>query len=111
MRAVPGRPVPGCHQHAALCPQVNELPFPFERHQQFEQSIRTPLGSTWNTQRAFQKLTAPRVITRAGHIIQPISAEDVPNVATAAGTGAKPGLEVVPKEPRQPFHHPHKQAR
>ncbi|XP_064015320.1 U3 small nucleolar RNA-associated protein 14 homolog A [Pogoniulus pusillus] len=99
--------------HAAAH-QVNELPFPFERHQQFEQSIRTPLGSTWNTQRAFQKLTAPRVITRAGHIIQPISAEDVPNVATAAGTGAKPGLEVVPKEPkqpRQPSHPPHKRAR
>ncbi|KFO77207.1 U3 small nucleolar RNA-associated protein 14 A, partial [Cuculus canorus] len=62
--------------HAAAH-QVNELPFPFEKHQQFEQSIRMPLGSTWNTQRAFQKLTTPRVVTRAGHIIQPISAEDV----------------------------------
>ncbi|NXD96519.1 UT14A protein, partial [Chaetorhynchus papuensis] len=66
--------------HAAAH-QVSELPFPFERHQQFEQSIRTPVGPTWNTQRAFQKLTAPRVITRAGHIIQPISAEDVPDTA------------------------------
>ncbi|KFW05711.1 U3 small nucleolar RNA-associated protein 14 A, partial [Fulmarus glacialis] len=62
--------------HAAAH-QVSELPFPFERHQQFEQSIRTPVGPTWNTQRAFQKLTAPRIITRAGHIIQPISAEDI----------------------------------
>ncbi|NXP01710.1 UT14A protein, partial [Certhia brachydactyla] len=66
--------------HAAAH-QVSELPFPFEQHQQFEQSIRTPIGPTWNTQRAFQKLTAPRVITRTGHIIQPISAEDVPNTA------------------------------
>ncbi|NXO62025.1 UT14A protein, partial [Phainopepla nitens] len=66
--------------HAAAH-QVSELPFPFERHQQFEQSMRTPLGPTWNTQRAFQKLTTPRVITRSGHIIQPISAEDVPNTA------------------------------
>ncbi|NXH40996.1 UT14A protein, partial [Dicaeum eximium] len=66
--------------HAAAH-QVSELPFPFERHQQFEQSMRTPVGPTWNTQRAFQKLTAPRVITRSGHIIQPISAEDVPNKA------------------------------
>ncbi|NXQ57304.1 UT14A protein, partial [Anthoscopus minutus] len=62
--------------HAAAH-QVSELPFPFEQHQQFEQSIRTPVGPTWNTQRAFQKLTAPRVITRIGHIIQPISAEDI----------------------------------
>ncbi|XP_068007981.1 U3 small nucleolar RNA-associated protein 14 homolog A [Melanerpes formicivorus] len=90
--------------HAAAH-QVSELPFPFERHQQFEQSIRTPLGSTWNTQRAFQKLTAPRVITRAGHIIQPISAEDLPSTPTTAGTGAKPGLEAVPREPQQPFNH------
>ncbi|NWS50177.1 UT14A protein, partial [Probosciger aterrimus] len=65
----------------AAAHQVSELPFPFERHQQFEQSIRMPVGATWNTQRAFQKLTAPRVITRSGHIIQPISAEDVPAAA------------------------------
>uniref|UniRef100_A0A8C0ARY4 UT14A protein n=1 Tax=Buteo japonicus TaxID=224669 RepID=A0A8C0ARY4_9AVES len=91
--------------------QVSELPFPFERHQQFEQSIRTPVGPTWNTQRAFQKLTAPRVITRAGHIIQPISAEDVPDVATAAGSGAKPALEIAPKQQEQPFRRPRKRAR
>ncbi|XP_050166767.1 U3 small nucleolar RNA-associated protein 14 homolog A isoform X2 [Myiozetetes cayanensis] len=80
--------------HAAAH-QVSELPFPFERHQQFEQSIRTPVGTTWNTQRAFQKLTAPRVVTRAGHIIQPISAEDVP--ATAPGSGAGPEGEAQPR--------------
>ncbi|XP_074910648.1 U3 small nucleolar RNA-associated protein 14 homolog A [Buteo buteo] len=91
--------------------QVSELPFPFERHQQFEQSIRTPVGPTWNTQRAFQKLTAPRVITRVGHIIQPISAEDVPDVATAAGSGAKPALEIAPKQQEQPFRRPRKRAR
>ncbi|NXB55112.1 UT14A protein, partial [Struthidea cinerea] len=65
----------------AAAHQVSELPFPFEQHQQFEQSLRTPVGPTWNTQRAFQKLTAPRIVTRAGHIIQPISAEDVPDTA------------------------------
>ncbi|XP_057253960.1 U3 small nucleolar RNA-associated protein 14 homolog A [Pezoporus wallicus] len=79
----------------AAAHQVSELPFPFERHQQFEQSIRTPVGATWNTQRAFQKLTAPRVITRSGHIIQPISAEDVP-------AAARPSLELVPELRVQP---------
>ncbi|KAM8987538.1 U3 small nucleolar RNA-associated protein 14 homolog A isoform 2-T2 [Ara ararauna] len=74
----------------AAAHQVGDLPFPFERHQQFEQSIRTPVGATWNTQRAFQKLTAPRVITRSGHIIQPISAEDVP-------AAARPALELAPE--------------
>uniref|UniRef100_A0A8C0VDD9 UTP14A small subunit processome component n=1 Tax=Cyanistes caeruleus TaxID=156563 RepID=A0A8C0VDD9_CYACU len=80
--------------HAAAH-QVSELPFPFERHQQFERSMRTPVGPTWNTQRAFQKLTAPRVITRTGHIIQPISAEDVPD--TAPGSASQ-GLLVHPTQ-------------
>uniref|UniRef100_A0A8B9GCG4 U3 small nucleolar RNA-associated protein 14 A n=1 Tax=Amazona collaria TaxID=241587 RepID=A0A8B9GCG4_9PSIT len=79
----------------AAAHQVSELPFPFERHQQFEQSIRTPVGATWNTQRAFQKLTAPRVITRSGHIIPPISAEDVP-------AAARPALELAPEPRVQP---------
>ncbi|NWV24897.1 UT14A protein, partial [Origma solitaria] len=85
--------------HAAAH-QVSELPFPFERHQQFEQSMRTPVGSTWNTQRAFQKLTAPRVVTRAGHIIQPISAEDVPDMAPSSG--AKPRGEAMPRRKAVP---------
>ncbi|KAM6124794.1 U3 small nucleolar RNA-associated protein 14 homolog A [Phoenicopterus ruber ruber] len=91
--------------------QVSELPFPFERHQQFEQSIRMPVGHTWNTQRAFQKLTAPRVITRAGHIIQPISAEDVANTAAAAGSGAEPALEIAPRRQERPFPRPRRRAR
>ncbi|NWI85697.1 UT14A protein, partial [Pitta sordida] len=94
--------------HAAAH-QVSELPFPFERHQQFEQSMRTPVGPTWNTQRAFQKLTAPRVVTRAGHIIQPISAEDVPD--TAPGGGARLGAEAVPGEEAQPRRRPRRRAR
>ncbi|NXC90858.1 UT14A protein, partial [Cercotrichas coryphoeus] len=85
--------------HAAAH-QVSELPFPFERPQQFEQSMRTPVGPTWNTQRAFQKLTAPRVITRSGHIIQPISAEDVPD--TAPGSGARLGGEAMPGRKAEP---------
>uniref|UniRef100_A0A8C8S378 U3 small nucleolar RNA-associated protein 14 homolog A n=1 Tax=Pelusios castaneus TaxID=367368 RepID=A0A8C8S378_9SAUR len=56
--------------------QVNELPFPFDHCQQFERSVRAPVGPTWNTQRGFQKLTAPRILTQPGHIIQPISAEE-----------------------------------
>ncbi|NWY25133.1 UT14A protein, partial [Pheucticus melanocephalus] len=85
--------------HAAAH-QVSELPFPFERHQQFEQAMRTPVGPTWNTQRAFQKLTAPRVITRTGHIIQPISAEDVPD--TAPGSEARLGGEAMPRRKAVP---------
>lgn len=96
--------------HAAAH-QVSELPFPFEKHQQFERCIRTPVGSTWNTQRAFQKLTTPRVVTRAGHIIQPLSAEDVPSMATTADSGTKLALETPPEQHKQFSRHPRKRAR
>ncbi|XP_011844133.1 PREDICTED: U3 small nucleolar RNA-associated protein 14 homolog C isoform X2 [Mandrillus leucophaeus] len=62
--------------HAAAH-QVQVLPYPFTHHRQFERTIQTPVGSTWNTQRAFQKLTTPKVVTKPGHIIKPIKAEDV----------------------------------
>uniref|UniRef100_A0A8D0G862 U3 small nucleolar RNA-associated protein 14 homolog A n=1 Tax=Sphenodon punctatus TaxID=8508 RepID=A0A8D0G862_SPHPU len=60
----------------AIAHQVNTLPLPFSSRQQFERSIQAPLGPTWNTQRAFQRLSAPHILTQPGHIIQPISAED-----------------------------------
>ncbi|XP_074144676.1 sodium/hydrogen exchanger 8 isoform X1 [Sminthopsis crassicaudata] len=62
--------------HAAAH-QVNVLPFPFTHLNEFEQTIKTPVGTTWNTQRAFQKLTAPQVVTKLGHIIEPIKENDV----------------------------------
>ncbi|XP_063794444.1 U3 small nucleolar RNA-associated protein 14 homolog A [Pseudophryne corroboree] len=60
----------------AAAHQVNDLPFPFNSRHHFESSIRAPVGNTWNTERSVQKLTAPRVITKRGHIIEPIT-EDV----------------------------------
>lgn len=57
--------------------QVNSLPFPFENHTQFESTIRTPLGRTWNTERTVKKITKPRVVTRLGAIIPPIAREEL----------------------------------
>ncbi|XP_054992527.1 centrosomal protein CEP57L1 isoform X2 [Sorex araneus] len=57
--------------------QVQMLPHPFTHYQQFERTIQTPIGSTWNTPRAFQKLIIPKVVTKLGHVIKPIKAEDV----------------------------------
>uniref|UniRef100_A0A6J0UI71 U3 small nucleolar RNA-associated protein 14 homolog A n=1 Tax=Pogona vitticeps TaxID=103695 RepID=A0A6J0UI71_9SAUR len=82
----------------AAAHQVNHLPFPFENTQQFERSLHAPVGSTWNTRRAFQKLTAPSIITHPGHIIRPISAEDAnlpPKVDQRNDTGEKPDLELT----------------
>ncbi|KAL6039746.1 hypothetical protein STEG23_009692 [Scotinomys teguina] len=62
--------------HAAAH-QVRAVPHPFTHHQQFERTIQNPVGCTWNTQRAFQKLTVPKVSTKLGHIIKPLKAENV----------------------------------
>lgn len=61
----------------AAAHQVHAIPHPFTHHQQFERTIQNPIGYTWNTQRAFQKLTVPKVGTKLGHIIKPLKAENV----------------------------------
>uniref|UniRef100_A0A8B9WX49 U3 small nucleolar RNA-associated protein 14 homolog A n=1 Tax=Bos mutus grunniens TaxID=30521 RepID=A0A8B9WX49_BOSMU len=80
--------------HAAAH-QVQVLPHPFTHHQQFERTIQTP-GSTWNTQRAFQKLTMPKVVTKPGHIIKPIKAEDV-----GYRSSSRSDLSVIQRNPKR----------
>ncbi|KAJ8276452.1 hypothetical protein COCON_G00082040 [Conger conger] len=72
--------------------QVSQLPFPFESPEQFESCIRTPIGNTWNTQRTVQKLTAPKVITQMGAIIEPITKEDFMKGKTLATTRKQPDI-------------------
>ncbi|XP_051009969.1 U3 small nucleolar RNA-associated protein 14 homolog B-like [Acomys russatus] len=62
--------------HAAAH-QVRVVPHPFTHHKQFERTLQNPIGYTWNTQRAFQTLTVPKVSTKLGHIINPLKAENV----------------------------------
>ena len=76
--------------------QVQVLPHPFTHHRQFERTIQTPVGSTWNTQRAFQKLTMPKVVTKPGHIIKPIKAEDV-----GYRSSSRLELSVVQRNPKR----------
>ncbi|XP_004696062.2 PREDICTED: U3 small nucleolar RNA-associated protein 14 homolog A [Condylura cristata] len=80
--------------HAAAH-QVRALPYPFTHHQQFERTIQIPLGPTWNTQRAFQKLTTPKIVTKPGHIIQPIKAEDVGNQSPS-----RSDISVIQRNPK-----------
>lgn len=82
--------------HAAAH-QVRVLPYPFTHHQQFERTIQTPIGSTWNTQRAFQKLTTSKIVTKPGHIIKPIKAEDV-----GYRSSSRSDLSVIPRNPKRP---------
>lgn len=55
---------------------VNELPYPFTSVQDFEASIRAPLGRTFVPENAHMRLVQPAVYTRLGQVIEPMT-EDV----------------------------------
>lgn len=79
--------------------QVNVLPFTFSSHKHFESAIRAPVGNTWNPELSVRKLTAPRVVTKRGHIIEPIT-EDVfqkHNAAKKAAAELKTKTDVSQK--------------
>jgi len=56
----------------ALKYQVATLPYPFTSIEQYEKSLAAPIGTEWNTTRAFQEKVQPKVITKPGEIIQPL---------------------------------------
>ncbi|KAK6305606.1 hypothetical protein J4Q44_G00243860 [Coregonus suidteri] len=74
--------------------QVSQLPFPFENPTQFERTIRSPVGRTWNTQNTVQKITAPKVVTQLGAIIEPIAREDLLKDNRQAVTGKGPNINL-----------------
>ncbi|CAB1333094.1 unnamed protein product [Coregonus sp. 'balchen'] len=74
--------------------QVSQLPFPFENPTQFERTIRSPVGRTWNTQNTVQKITAPKVVTQLGAIIEPIAREDLIKDNRQAVTGKGPNINL-----------------
>ena len=51
---------------------VSGVPFPFKTREQFERSVRTPLGPEWNTVASHGSAIAPRVKVAKGAIIEPI---------------------------------------
>ena len=51
---------------------ATELPHPFESQQQYERSLRLPLGPEWTTKSIFQDATKPRVLIKQG-IITPMA--------------------------------------
>ncbi|GFU45267.1 u3 small nucleolar RNA-associated protein 14 homolog A [Nephila pilipes] len=79
--------------------QVSSLPFPFTNIHSFESYIRQPVGHTWNPPSSFKKLIEPKVVTKAGKVIEPIDADDVVLNETRRkplkhGRKLKPGLKV-----------------
>lgn len=48
------------------------VPFPFTSREQFERSLRNPVGLEWNSANSHEQLVAPRVHTAKGALISPI---------------------------------------
>ncbi|KAI8867836.1 Utp14-domain-containing protein [Ramicandelaber brevisporus] len=63
------------NKHAAKTLLASNVPFPYENRAQYEQQLRLPVGREWNTNRTFHKNIAPRIATKAGRIINPLSDE------------------------------------
>lgn len=53
--------------------QSDGVPFPYENKEQYERSLRMPIGQEWTTRATFQKMTMPSVITKSGQVIKPLS--------------------------------------
>ena len=51
---------------------AHKLPHGFENREQYENTIRTPIGKEWQTTVSFQTMTRPKVIVEAGQVINPL---------------------------------------
>ena len=51
---------------------VSRVPHPFTSREQYEASLRAPVGQDWNTTESHRRMTAPEVKFTAGSIIDPI---------------------------------------
>lgn len=52
--------------------QVKEVPYPFTSVEEFEASMRHPIGREWNPPSAHSALCQPTIVTKMGAIIKPI---------------------------------------
>ena len=50
-----------------------ELPHPFESRQQYERSLRLPIGPEWSTRNHFQDAIKPRILLKQGQVIKPMA--------------------------------------
>ncbi len=57
--------------------QVNDLPFPFRSAAAFESTIRAPVTSTFIPESASRQLSAPKVITKIGSVIEPMTEDAI----------------------------------
>lgn len=50
--------------------QISTIPYPFTSIEEYQASLRVPLGREWNTAQGFGALNKPKVIVNAGQVIE-----------------------------------------
>lgn len=75
---------------------VAKVPYPFTSREQYERSLRQPIGAEWNTSQSVRDMTRPAVVVRAGSIVAPMKlgklqrkAGEEQAAAMAKGRGGK----------------------
>ncbi|XP_050523953.1 U3 small nucleolar RNA-associated protein 14 homolog A [Daktulosphaira vitifoliae] len=56
---------------------VSELPYPFKNVQEYEETIKVPVGQSWVPETVFRKLIDPPIITEMGQVINPIDENSI----------------------------------
>ncbi|ODV72454.1 Utp14p [Cyberlindnera jadinii NRRL Y-1542] len=54
--------------------QAQNVPFTFETKDQYERSLRMPIGQEWTSRETHQRLTMPKITTKRGVVIDPLKA-------------------------------------
>lgn len=53
--------------------QLKDLPYPYTSRAQYERSMEVPMGVEWNSRKGVQRSTMPRVVVKAGTVIDPVN--------------------------------------
>ncbi|ODQ78118.1 hypothetical protein BABINDRAFT_9719 [Babjeviella inositovora NRRL Y-12698] len=54
--------------------QSGAVPHGFDNSEQYERSLRMPIGQEWTSRETHQRLTMPRVVVKQGRVIDPLNA-------------------------------------
>ena len=79
---------------------VSELPFPFTSVQDYEASMRAPIGRDFVPEKTFSKLITPAIKTKMGKIIEPMT-DDVLVKTSNLKKKKKPEPKEEPKGKKQ----------
>lgn len=74
---------------------ISSVPFPFTTVKDFEASMRLPIGKDFIPSSAYSKLTTPKIVTKAGTIIEPMTEDVLVQNKNGAAAGKRQGKSKI----------------